>query len=225
MGKKPGYLRTTISVPRDLKRQMDAVKQPVNWSALACRAFEEKLADIATKKEEKTMFDIIQRLRATKPDLIYQQGHADGRRWASERAECEDLLRLERLYERKRSGRDWEKFFDRDYGLPTWEQIRESFSKEGQGKGAHSSIWASVDDYVNDVTIGERLMRILCPHLDAGESGIGDIQFDYDAWRSVCKRFWKSYVGDDDFKVDHPTYVRGFAEGALALWREVKDKL
>ena len=99
MGKKPGFFRTTISVPRDLKRRMDAVKEPVNWSALACRAFEEKLAEIATKKEEKSMADIIQRLRTTKPDLIYQQGQADGRRWASEQAQYEDMLRLEQLYE------------------------------------------------------------------------------------------------------------------------------
>jgi hypothetical protein len=225
MGKKPGFYRTTISVPRDLKRRMDAAKEPINWSAIACRAFEEKLAEIATKKEEKTMADIIQRLRATKPDLIYQQGLADGRRWASEQAEYEDLLRLERFYEKKRSGRDWEKFFDRDYGLPTWEQIRESFSKENQGKSVHDPMWASVDDYVNDVSIGERLMRTICPRLDAGDFGRGDIHFDRDAWRSVCRHFWKSYIGDDDFKVDNPSYVRGFAEGALALWREVQDKL
>lgn len=225
MGKKPSFFRTTISVPRDLKRQMDAVKEPVNWSAIACRAFEEKLTEIATKKEEKTMFDIIQRLRTTKPDLIYQQGQADGRRWASEQAQYEDLLSLEQLYDKKREGRDWEKFFDRDYGWPTWEQIKKSFSKVGQGKGTPDSTWTYVDDYVNGVTIGERLMQAVCPRLCAGDAGMGDIHFDRDAWRFVCERFWKSYVGDDDFKVDHPSYVRGFAEGALALWRQVKDKL
>jgi len=225
MGKKLGFFRTTISVPRDLKRRMDTVKEPVNWSAIACRGFEEIIAEIANKKEEKTMADVIQRLRTTKPDLLYQQGQSDGRRWASERAEYEDLLRLEQLYDKKRAGRDWEKFFDRDYGLPTWEQIKEAFSKAGQNKGVPSSTWACVDDFVNDVTVGERLMRAVCPRLSAGDSGIGDIHFDLDAWRSVCERFWKSYVGGDVFKIDHPSYVRGFAEGALALWREVKDKL
>jgi len=53
--KKPGYTRTTISVPADLKGRMNKVKEDVNWSALACQAFQGKLAEIAAKKERKTM--------------------------------------------------------------------------------------------------------------------------------------------------------------------------
>ena len=70
-------------------------------------------------------------------------------------------------------------------------------------------------------------MARVCPpfSLSAGVCGIGGYPADYDDWECVCERFWKFYVGDDVFKIDHPTYVRGFAEGALALWREVKDKL
>jgi hypothetical protein len=156
MGKLSGSFRTTISVPQDLKRRMDAVKEPVNWSAIACRAFEEKLAEIATKKEEKTMIAIIQRLRASKPDLFYQQGQEDGRRWASEQAKYDDLLRLERLHDRKRAGGEWETLFDDPV-------IRSSF--------------------------------------------------------------WRTYVGKSVFTDHHPAFFRGFAEGALALWLEVKDKL
>jgi hypothetical protein len=222
MGKKPRFFRTTISVPADLKRRMDTLKESVNWSALACRAFEDKLAEIATKAEQDGLDAIIQRLRATKPDLIYQQGQQDGRRWASEQAECDDLLRLERLHDRKRAGGEWEKFFDRDYGHRlTWEEIKEFFSavKAGQELRMPPS-YPDVDAYV-----GERLMMAVCPRLSTGDSGIGDIHFDFDCWRSICQRFWKSFVGDDDFKDDHPSYVRGFAEGALALWGEVKDKL
>jgi hypothetical protein len=33
-------VRTTISVPRALKARMDAYEPPINWSAVACRAFE-----------------------------------------------------------------------------------------------------------------------------------------------------------------------------------------
>lgn len=219
MGKKPGFFRTTISVPRDVKRRMDAVKEPVNWSGIACRAFGEKLTEIATTKEEKTMADVIQRLRASKPDAIYQQGQADGRRWASEQAEHDDLLRLEQLYDQKRAGRDWEKFFDRHYGQPSAEQILEAFAKATQGQRPPAFPWD------HDVAVGERLMRVVCPRLSAGDSEIGDLHFDFDIWRDVCQRFWKAIVGDDTFKIDHPSYVRGFADGALALWREVKDKL
>jgi hypothetical protein len=192
MGKKLGFFRTTISVPRELKRQMDAVKEPVNWSAIACRAFEEKLAEIITKKEEKTMFAIIQRLRASKPDIIYQQGQADGRRWASERAEYEDLLRLERLYEAKRAGRDWEDFFDRGY---------------------------------DEASVGEHLIQVVYPPLSPGICKIGGIVGDPEGCSCAYNDFWKSYVGEDASKIDNPSYIRGFAEGALTLWREVKDKL
>jgi hypothetical protein len=52
---KPRFFRTTITVPADLKRRMDAVKEEVNWSALAASAFEAKLAEIAKKKEIKKM--------------------------------------------------------------------------------------------------------------------------------------------------------------------------
>src|SRR5262249_23220099 len=101
----------------------------------------------------------------------------------------------------------------------TWEEIKAFFSKAGQGLRMPPS-YPDVDAYV-----GERLMMSICPRLNAGDSGIGDIDFDFDAWRGICEQFWKSIVGDDDFKVDHPSYVRGFAEGALALWCEVKDHL
>jgi hypothetical protein len=159
MGKKTPYFRTTISVPRHLKRRMDAVTESVNWSALACRAFEDKLAEIATNKEEKTMIAIIQRLRASNPDVFYQQGQDEGRRWASEQAKCDDLLRLERFHDRKRASGEWETYFDRPDGL---------------------------------------LYR---------------------------KEFWRSIVGKDAFSDHHHAWFRGFAEGALALWLEVKDRL
>lgn len=199
MSKVSGSFRTTISVPRELKRRMKAVKEDINWSALACRAFEDKLAEIAAKRGKNAMADVIQRLRASKQrgaDALYRQGHEDGRRWASEQAEYDNLVRLEQLYEEKRTGRDWEKFFDPRLGP-------------------------------DELTIGECLMMAVCPVLSVkanGETSIGNL-VERDCWRHVCATFWKSIVGDDDFKVDSPSYVRGFAEGALALWSEVKDRL
>jgi hypothetical protein len=222
MGKASGSFRTTISLPRDLKRRMDAVKEEINWSAVACRAFEEKLGELAAKKEKKAMADIIQRLRAAKQrgaDALYRQGYEDGRRWASERAEYDDLVRLEQFYAKRRAERDWEKFFERDHGQPRADQVMEMLSNAIEGRpGPRLSF-----DF--DVTVGERLMRVVCPRLGNFETGIADIHLDRDVWCNFCERFWKSIVGDDLFKADHPSYVRGFAEGALALWFEVKDQL
>lgn len=195
MPKRPGSFRTTISVPADLKRRMDAVKQPVNWSALACRAFEEKVTDIAAKKEKNDMADIIIRLRASKQrgaNALYQEGHADGRRWASEQAQYDDLVRLEELHIKKGNSREWDDFFNKGH---------------------------------MDFPRAHALMRIICPLVRAPGGDLGDIHFDVDGWHMVCKDFWKSFVGDDEFKIEEPSYVRGFAEGALAVWSEVKDKL
>jgi Sec-independent protein translocase protein TatA len=52
MGKKrPYFARTTITIPNDLKRRMDKLPEQVNWSGLACQAFQAKLAEIEAKKE------------------------------------------------------------------------------------------------------------------------------------------------------------------------------
>jgi hypothetical protein len=46
MAKKKN-IGTMISVPADLKRRMGKVKEGVNWSAVACRAFEKRLDRLA----------------------------------------------------------------------------------------------------------------------------------------------------------------------------------
>jgi len=108
MGRQSGNIfRTTISVPVDLRKRMNAVKD-VNWSAVACRAFESELAEIASRRVKKTMEDLIQRLRASKQESgneQYKQGDAIGEEWATSVAEAQELGRLERL--RDRAGRDW----------------------------------------------------------------------------------------------------------------------
>jgi hypothetical protein len=107
--------RTTISVPHHLKAQMEAVTEPVNWSALACRAFEAKLAEIAAKKEQKGMDDIVTRLRASKrrvEDEHYQQGDATGREWVKDQAEADELMCLERW--KAKIGWEWDRLFTDD---------------------------------------------------------------------------------------------------------------
>ena len=47
MKKKRPSVRTNISVPADLKCRMEKVEDDVNWSALACRAFEAELGQPA----------------------------------------------------------------------------------------------------------------------------------------------------------------------------------
>jgi hypothetical protein len=178
----PGpYARTTISVPPTLKSQMDAVEESVNWSAVACRAFEAKLAEIAAKKEQKSMDDVITRLRASMrrvEDEQYRQGTQCGREWVEDRAEANDLIRLERW--KARVGWEWDQLFSRD-------------------------------DQNNAYSMAELLVFEIWPEDD------GD--------RSTAQSFWEEALGDDTSAVDDPQFVKGFAEGALELWDEIKDKL
>jgi hypothetical protein len=90
--------RTTISIPLELKARMDAVVEDINWSELACRAFEQKLAEITSTKGVKDMKDVAIRLRASKHKLSgvrYKDGFRAGQRWAKDTADAEELERLE----------------------------------------------------------------------------------------------------------------------------------
>jgi hypothetical protein len=158
------HARTTITVPPDLKARMDAVDEPVNWSALACQAFEQRLAEITKRKVITNMTDVVNRLRASKrtfEDHKYQEGHDAGKRWASNNAEAAELMRL-----------------------AAWHHLHQ-------------------------------------PHC-------GPVDFTSAVWpehegdTDIADAFWYPHADDRS-----PTgaFVRGFADGALAIWDEVKDKL
>lgn len=88
--------RTTISISDDLKKRMDRVKEPVNWSAIAKEAFELKLGEIARNRKEKTMENVIERLRASKiqrVNTVERLGREAGRTWATNVAEYDELER------------------------------------------------------------------------------------------------------------------------------------
>jgi hypothetical protein len=182
MGKKrTGAFRTTITVPADLKRRMDAAGQDVNWSAVAARAFEAKLAEIAGKKVSKMMNDVIQRLRASKQraeDSRYRDGEAAGRQWAKNKAEATELKKLERF--RESLSHQWDEYF--------------------------TEVWGA-----NDFSPGEWLGM----HITADDEGAVEC--------ADAEEFWRSVLGDRSYQ--EPVFAKGFAEGALTIWQEVKDKL
>jgi hypothetical protein len=112
MGEK--VYRTTISIPQDLKKRMEAVADQVNWSAVAARAFEAKLAEVhARKVKTMTKEDVVQRLKSLEgqeSEEEYAEGKQAGRAWAEREATPKELRRLARyidLFERERSGPCW----------------------------------------------------------------------------------------------------------------------
>jgi len=87
-------------LPDDLKAQMDAVTEPVNWSAEAAKCFQQVLGQIAQRKQEKNMNDVIARLRASKAktqDDAGNAGYSAGAQWAKTAAEYLELERLDAL--------------------------------------------------------------------------------------------------------------------------------
>ena len=43
--------------------------------------------------------------------------------------------------------------------------------------------------------------------------------------RSVAEEFWERQLGDQASLAHEPIFVKGFVEGALDLWDQVKDEL
>jgi hypothetical protein len=170
---KTRYQRTTVTIPPDLKKRMDAVKEDVNWSAVASHAFEEKLIEIASRKGKQDMNDVIQRLRASKgrcEDKHFKEGETAGRKWAKERAEVDELERLDAW--------DWNRVFD-----------------------AECPSAAAVHFYYK-------------LHPERGR----DIR--------AANDFWSNQLGEyGDTLLEDPMFLKGFVNGALDVWHEVKDKL
>ena len=92
--------RMNISLPDELKIRMDAVAEPVNWSGVAAHAYERHLDDLKTAHQEKSMAEVVERLRASRGAMAqdhdrYGEGLIDGMRWARESAEWMSLERLD----------------------------------------------------------------------------------------------------------------------------------
>lgn len=94
-------VRTTISLPDELKARMDALDMQVNWSAEAAKCFERLLGAVAATKQEKSMSDVIARLKASKiasedeaSPILYNAG----RQWAESTASYPELRRAARMH-------------------------------------------------------------------------------------------------------------------------------
>ena len=168
--KKPNTIRTTISILRDLKRRMAKVGEDVNWSALACQAFEEKLAAIAIKKEKTVISDVVVRLRASKrasANQDFREGFACGRSWTELSAEAVELERLQSLWDRLQH--------EQTHGWEWW------FN--------HGDPRSTADELLSEMSAGN--------------------EYDAEIFEGVKSNEW----------------LRGFAEGALDVWAQVRDHL
>lgn len=171
-------VRTTITLPPELKARMDSIDQPVNWSNVAAAAFEDQLANLASRKEDLTISEVVARLRASKRDTAdkkYRWGYDAGVAWASKGASFTDLDKL-----------------DINCGAlkePDWVQFASSSE---------------------NLTVADHFLLRFDP-----------INFDDELDR---QSWWTARTNDPDSMSDR-SFVQGFAEGALSIWRQVKSQV
>jgi hypothetical protein len=196
MHEKPSdYVRTTITVPHSLKRRMERVRT-VNWSAVACQAFEAKLSELSKREGERampdtpSMDDAFERLRRLKnlPEKSrdprdFEEGFQWGRRWAMATATPQELGRLETLNEQV---------------APQWPLLDPRGGKDMMKKIALA------------VTAAE-----LPPRREIRRGAIP----------SALREFWPVKVGLPEKPHDCLSFARGFCEGALGFWNEAKDRI
>ena len=96
---KPDYGRTTITVPFELKKRMKKVRGQVNWSAVACEAFEAKLEELGPVEEITSIEDAAKRMKAIDERESRQgfdeNGKSAGIQWAMNYARPNQLRRIE----------------------------------------------------------------------------------------------------------------------------------
>src|SRR5947209_6063528 len=94
--------RFNITIPPGLKARIEDAPSTENWSAVAARAFEQRLLELDSQKETKTMNDVITRLKAADEldrNMDYQAGREAGERWAQQEARPTQLRNLRRAME------------------------------------------------------------------------------------------------------------------------------
>ena len=196
MNQDRDYGRTTITVPRELKNKMKQVGAYVNWSAVACEAFEKKMEEIGPVEEISTIDGAIERFKKINSSAVRgaspasSSGFEAGQRWAMNQATQEQLLGLDEL----RSGipnSQWADFIRSPEGFRSLTECVND--EEGDHRGRHH----------------RRGYRRWPDGIDMEQPG----RFRT-AWRSILDR-----------RPDSPDFFATFAEGALDVWKKIKDKL
>jgi hypothetical protein len=158
--------RTTISIPQELKDEMDAVKDQVNWSAVAARAFRSELARIATtRRRTMTKEDVVKRLKAEQEKEGAEskaRGKRAGRMWAERHAGPGELRRLMKLFNASETSfgsmeelhtalhpgdpDDLDTFKEEAVGFQEWDEVNDDLDfVEGFVDGA-TDVWDEVEN-------------------------------------------------------------------------------
>lgn len=208
---KREYGRTTITVPLELKKRMKQARAHANWSAIACDAFEQKLAELSPIEDITSVEAATKRMKSLNqrgPESIEgvcQSGKEAGTRWALNFARPSQLERIED-FRNEVPDDQWDELMTARDG---WQELGRCIERQ-PGPGPHSFEHFANGDSWDEVTgrpsrHRRRRMRKIPGQKLRGET---------DIWRSIL-----------DHRPDHPEFYLGFAEGALEVWKQIKDQL
>ncbi|MFK7766662.1 MAG: hypothetical protein AB8B55_05530 [Mariniblastus sp.] len=215
---KPDYGRTTITVPFELKKRMKKLRGQVNWSAVACEAFELKLEELGPVEEIETIEDALKRMKTLNehaspvPD---ETGKSAGKHWAMNHAMPEELKRIED-YKSSMDERQWQDLMcsregARELAILIDPRAGMQFPPQEdhlQGPGAHGP---------DSPSPNRKRSRRRGPGGRQGQGGGGRKRHGFygpmEVWRSIL-----------DSRPEHPSFFLGFAEGALEVWDKLKDQ-
>ena len=152
-------IQTGISIPSELKKEMDRVD--LNWSAVAADAFRAKLLEIQSRAKGETMDAVIARLKAAaelEDDEDHKEGLKCGQEWAKNEATPKQLRRLHKTL----SHQDFAQIFHswiRDGAIGvSLQEVIDTAPKDFQEK--HSDFW--------EVILGENWESIEEPDFARG---------------------------------------------------------
>lgn len=198
MNRDREYGRTTITVPSELKKKMKLLRGQVNWSAVACLAFEAKIEEIGPIEEIENVDAAIQRMKDLQPQSADagndSAGHAAGIRWALNQATPQQLAKIE--------------------------QLRDSMSENQWNERLLNR------DGIHDLTecIGPDPDELDQPNWRRGPRSHrpGHRSFDHFPGHKDGRSVWRSIL---DSRPGHPGFFLAFADGALEIWKQIKDQL
>jgi len=236
---KPEYARTTITVPWGLKKKMKQVGGRVNWSAVACDAFEEKLESLGPIEEITSIDDAVARMKSMADQQsgnrneAEQNGMEAGKYWALNSANPDQLRLIEEFWGRVDAdeNRNWEVLMLKPNGRERLAVcIAQGYQGEGVdwgwghgGRGGHRHRARGGHRHRGRHRRGGRGREEhrTPDHENKNESDREMAQKQRDR-HARARMVWRSILSE---RPGHPAFFLGFANGALEVWGKIKGKL
>lgn len=249
---KPEYARTTITVPKKLKKQMKRAGAQTNWSAVACEAFEAKLEELGPIKEVTSIDDVVARMKSTTEaidgsrDDAIAEGFEAGKYWAMNSALPDQLKRIEEFKTKIGEGHPgWDEVMSKPHGrnrlaacivkghpepsvefgdgLGGWQQGHRGPRGGRHRRGpGHGPRGGRRRGGPEGRHRPRRDAQPEVPNPSGGQPDAGRLQRWKQQSAHQARIVWRSLLNE---RPSHPVFFLGFANGALEVWDGVKDKL